>query len=79
MTVVIYGKALPEGHEYKTRTVLVAEESPGPDEITQTRKLYVGEEKISSAARTPIRPYRQSDDAAIEPRTPKAAALARLS
>ena len=51
LTVVIYGKALPEGHEYKTRTVLVAEESPGPDEITQTRKLYVGEEKISAPAR----------------------------
>ncbi len=51
INVVIYGKALPEGHEYKTRTVLVAEESPGPDEITQTRKLYVGEEKISAPAR----------------------------
>ncbi|HWQ97584.1 MAG TPA: VanW family protein [Clostridia bacterium] len=51
LTVVIYGTALPEGHEYKTRTVLVSEESPGPDEITETKKLYVGEEEIQAPAR----------------------------
>ena len=51
LTVVIYGKALPEGHEYKTRTVLVSEESPGADEITETKKLYVGEEEIQAPAR----------------------------
>ena len=52
ITVVIYGTALPAGHEYKTRTVLVSEESPGPDEITETKKLYVGEEEIQAPARS---------------------------
>ena len=52
LTVVIYGQALPEGHEYKTRSVLISEEAPGPDEITETKKLYVGEEKISAPARS---------------------------
>ena len=51
INVVIYGKALPEGHEYKTRTVLVSEESAGPDEITETKKLYIGEEEIQAPAR----------------------------
>ena len=51
LNVVIYGTALPQGHEYKTRTVLVSEESPGPDEITETKKLYVGEEEIQAPAR----------------------------
>ena len=51
LNVVIYGTALPQGHEYKTRTVLVSEESPGPDEITETKKLYIGEEEIQAPAR----------------------------
>ena len=45
LTVVIYGEALPAGHEYKTRTIVVSEESPGPDETTDTNKLFVGETK----------------------------------
>ena len=50
ITVVIYGQALPEGHEYKTRTVIVSEESPGADEITESSKLYIGETKILAEA-----------------------------
>ena len=52
LTVVIYGEALPAGHEYKTRTVIVSEEDPGADEITETSKLFVGEEKILAEARS---------------------------
>jgi len=52
LTVVIYGQALPEGHEYKVRTVIVSEEPPGPDEITETKSLLVGEEKILAEARS---------------------------
>jgi len=50
--VVIYGKALPVGEEYKTRTVIVSEESPGEDVITQTNKLFVGEENILAEPRS---------------------------
>ncbi len=52
LTVVIYGQALPEGHEYKVRTVIVSEEPPGPDEITETKSLLIGEEKILAEARS---------------------------
>ena len=52
LTVVIYGQALPEGEEYKARTVVVSEEDPGPDEITESNKLFVGEEKILAEARS---------------------------
>ena len=51
VTVVIYGQALPEGEEYKTRTVVVSQEDPGEDVITETNKLFVGEEKILTEAR----------------------------
>ncbi|NLI53867.1 MAG: hypothetical protein GX417_06005 [Clostridiales bacterium] len=51
LTVVIYGQALPEGHVYQTRAVLVSEEPPGPDEITETKKLFVGEENVLAPAR----------------------------
>lgn len=51
LTVVIYGQALPEGNEYKTRTVIVSQEAPGPDEITETNKLFIGEEKIIAEPR----------------------------
>jgi len=54
LTVVIYGQALPEGHEYKTRSVVVSEESAGPDEITETKKLFIGEETILAPARSKI-------------------------
>ena len=52
ITIVIYGKALPEGSEYKTRTVLVSEESGGEDVITNSNNLFVGEEKILAEARS---------------------------
>jgi vancomycin resistance protein YoaR len=52
LTIVIYGKALPEGEEYKTRTVIVSEEAPGPDEITDSKNLFIGEEKIIAEARS---------------------------
>lgn len=51
LTVVIYGKALPEGTEYIPRVVLVSEESPGEDIITESSKLYIGEENILAPAR----------------------------
>ena len=48
ITVVIYGEALPEGVEYKTRTVKITEEPPLDTDaiITETNKLFVGEENI---------------------------------
>jgi len=52
LTVVIYGEALPAGHEYKTRVVVVSEEPPGPDEITETDDLFIGEEVIDAEARS---------------------------
>jgi len=52
LTVVIYGKALPEGEEYKPRTVIVSEEPPGPDEIKDSKNLFIGEEKILAEARS---------------------------
>ena len=52
LTIVIYGQALPEGHEYRTRTVLVSEESPGEDQITETNKLFIGEENILAEPRS---------------------------
>ncbi|MPM75552.1 hypothetical protein SDC9_122546 [bioreactor metagenome] len=51
LTIVIYGQPLPEGHEYKTRTVLVSEEPPGEDQITETNKLFIGEENILAEPR----------------------------
>lgn len=52
LTVVIYGQALPAGEEYKTRTVVVSEEPPGADEISETKNLFIGEEKILAEARS---------------------------
>jgi vancomycin resistance protein YoaR len=52
LTVVIYGKALPEGHVYKTRTVVVSEEAPGAEEITESKTLFIGEERILAEARS---------------------------
>jgi len=52
ITVKIYGEALPEGTEYKTRTVLVSEEDPGEDIVTETSKLYIGETNILASARS---------------------------
>ena len=52
LTVVINGEALPAGHEYKTRTVLISEEPPGEDIITESSKLFIGEEKILAEARS---------------------------
>lgn len=51
LNIVIYGQALPEGHEYKTRTVLVSEEPPGADIITETKSLFVGQGNILAPAR----------------------------
>ena len=52
LTVVIYGQALPAGEEYKTRTVVVSEEPPGEEEVTETKNLFIGEEKILAEARS---------------------------
>lgn len=51
INVVIYGQALPAGEEYKTRTVVVSEEAPGADEVTETKNLFIGEEKILAEPR----------------------------
>ena len=50
--VKIYGEALPAGIEYKPRTVLVLEEIPAEEEITETSKLFIGEENILADAHT---------------------------
>ena len=52
LTIVIYGAALPDGAEYKPRVVVVSEEPPGADEITETKNLFIGEEKILAEARS---------------------------
>lgn len=52
ITVKIYGEALPEGTEYRTRTVLVSEELPGEPIITESSKLFIGEEKTVAEARS---------------------------
>ncbi len=54
ITVVIYGEALPEGTEYKTRTVLISEEPPLETDavITETKKLFIGEENILAEPHT---------------------------
>ena len=52
LNVVIYGQALPEGEEYKLRAVIVSEESPGEDEITETKNLFVGEENVLAEPRS---------------------------
>lgn len=52
LTVVIYGQALPEGNEYKTRVVLVSEDPPGEDIITESRNLAAGETKVLAVARS---------------------------
>jgi vancomycin resistance protein YoaR len=50
LTVVIYGQAMPAGEEYKTRTVIVLEEAPGADEISESKNLFIGEENIIAEA-----------------------------
>ncbi len=54
ITVAIYGEALPEGTEYKSRTVVVLEEPPKEEDavITETSKLFVGEENILAEPHT---------------------------
>jgi vancomycin resistance protein YoaR len=51
ITVLIYGEALPEGVEYKTRTVLVEEIAPAEDIIVESKSLFIGEEEIITQAR----------------------------
>ena len=51
LTVVVYGKAMPEGTEYVPRVVLVSDDSPGDDIITESSKLYAGEKNILAPAR----------------------------
>ncbi len=52
ITVLIYGKALPEGVEYKTRTELIEEIPPDEDIIVESSSLYIGEQEIVTPART---------------------------
>ena len=52
LVVRVYGEALPEGTEYKTRTVLVSEEPPGEDIITNSSKLFIGETNLLAEARS---------------------------
>ena len=52
IVVNIYGEALPAGVSYKPHTELISETPPGEDEITETKKLFIGEEKISAEPRS---------------------------
>ena len=52
ITVVIYGEALPEGVEYKPHTEVMEETLPGEPEITEDRKMYIGEEIVTAEARS---------------------------
>ena len=51
INVSIYGEALPTGITYVPRTELVSETLPGEDEITETKSLFIGEEKTLAEAR----------------------------
>jgi vancomycin resistance protein YoaR len=51
LTVLVYGEALPEGTEYKTRTNVVEEIPPGEDIILETSSLFIGEEEVVVNAR----------------------------
>ncbi|MDD4312118.1 MAG: VanW family protein, partial [Eubacteriales bacterium] len=52
ITVVIYGQALPQGEEYKTRVVLVSEEPPGKEIVTETRKRFIGDDLVQAVPRS---------------------------
>ncbi len=52
ITVVIYGQALPEGEEYKARVVLVSEEPPGEEIVTESRKRFIGDDLIQAEPRS---------------------------
>jgi hypothetical protein len=49
---LIYGEALPEGVEYKTRTQLIEEITPDEDILVESSSLFVGEEEVITEART---------------------------
>ncbi len=52
LTVLIYGEALPEGTEYKTRTEIVEEIPPDDDIVLESSSLYIGESEIVAEARS---------------------------
>lgn len=52
LTVLIYGEALPDGVEYRTRTELIEEIPPDEDVIVESSSLYIGEEQVIIEART---------------------------
>lgn len=52
INVLIYGEALPEGVEYKTRTQLIEEITPDEDILVESSSLFVGEEEVITEART---------------------------
>lgn len=52
LTILIYGEALPEGTEYKTRTEIVEEIPPDDDIVIESSSLYVGESEIVAEARS---------------------------
>ncbi|MEG1755125.1 MAG: VanW family protein [Clostridia bacterium] len=52
ITVNIYGEALPEGITYEPHTELMEEILPGEPEITESKKLFIGEEQILAEARS---------------------------
>lgn len=49
LTVQIYGEALPDGVEYKTRTVLVSEEAPGEDIVENSSKMFISDPPVTLA------------------------------
>ncbi len=51
LNVLIYGPALPEGAEYKTRTQIVETIPAGEDIITNSKTMFIGEEKTLAEKR----------------------------
>lgn len=52
ITVAIYGEALPAGVEYKPHTEVMEETLPGEPQITEDRKMLIGEEVILAEPRS---------------------------
>lgn len=51
LTVLVYGKALPEGVEYKTRTQVTEVIPAGDDIIVNSSSMYIGEEEVLAEKR----------------------------
>ena len=52
LTILIYGEALPEGTEYRTRTKLIEEIPPEDDIVVESKSLFIGESELIAPARS---------------------------